>query len=385
MKLVPGVLTLEPELDTLGALSPSRATGLRACALREVWAAARSPALLPQAPAARLGSVAHSLMEEAGEGRFPAPTAAELGLRWEELVRQADTEASARWLDRHLAHLRTAVPDYEVRKLRAISAAEKLANDVRPHAQALGRDPRALCGSEVHVMTPQGTAGGRIDAVVAGPDGVVIKDYKSGAIYDASEDGAGVVKDEYATQLRLYAAIYASMTGTWPARLELAPMAGTAVVIPFSPDQCNALLAQFLQLREDINAIVETPDSLPARIARLAAPSPATCSYCPYRPQCRPYREATSTSPTLLWPLDRIGDLKEITVLGNGRLGVWITTEAEQVWIRGISPNRDRHPALEHARPGDRLGAFSLRPGRPATSFMEGPYTVFYRYTNGAT
>ena len=65
-----GVLEFTPRIEALKTISPSRFTALQECALREVWAASQTPQLLPSSPSARLGSIIHRLLQEAGEGRL---------------------------------------------------------------------------------------------------------------------------------------------------------------------------------------------------------------------------------------------------------------------------------------------------------------------------
>jgi hypothetical protein len=231
----------------------------------------------------------------------------------------------------------------------------------------------------VLVATRDGAAAGRIDAVVAGPDGPVIRDYKSGAVFETTLGGNTIVKDEYAIQLRLYAAIYASMTGHWPARLEVVPLVGDPVNVPFDPADCDRLLREAIARRDEVNATVNLPMSLESRIDQLAAPSPAACAYCTYRPHCQPYLNALQSQPNPAWPNDAIGHLKEMRVLGNSRRALTLSKDGATVWIRGIDPEPERHPALEVVVPGDMVGAFNLRRDGGGASFVQGPFTVFYK------
>lgn len=377
MEPTEGVLGPVPPVRALGRLSPSHFAGMEGCALREVWSAARTTAAMPTAPAAVVGTVAHRLLEEAGRGDFAADVEPAISRRWDELLGAAETACAMSWLNRHLVPLASTVPDYEVRRLQALAAAKALAQAAAATvSHGPGQSAEPLTGGEVPVATPDGKAGGRIDVVVQTRDGPVLKDYKSGAIYDRGSSRS--VKHEYATQLKLYAAIYASMTGTWPVRLEVVPIAGIAEEVPYTTDESQQLLQHALDLRERINAIVCDTHPLETRIRLLAHPDPGGCGYCPFRPYCPHYRSAKYANPDEPWPLDLWGTLSDLRLLGNGRRLLALETARGVAYVRGIDPSPGRHPALDKAACGDRVGCYSLRPGGSPTTFSEGRYTTFY-------
>ena len=100
--------------------------------------------------------------------------------RWEELVKMSERLAAQSWLDRHLLPLSAAIPDFEVRKLRAIAGASALAATAAAKTNTVQHVHPRLLGFELAVATPDGLAAGRIDAVVADEDGPIVRDYKSG-------------------------------------------------------------------------------------------------------------------------------------------------------------------------------------------------------------
>ena len=374
----PGILAPLPNLEPLGPVSPSHVIGLQACALREVWAANRIRPLLPTSPAARLGTVAHSLLEEAGRGRFTQTRPGAIERRWDALLDAAEDTATRSWLDRHLVPFATAIPDFEVRRLQAITTARSLTAE----ASAVENTPlsphQPPIGCEMAVVTPDERAAGRIDVVCASDDGPILKDYKSGAIYDRA-NSRRAVKPEYAVQLKLYAAIYAAMTGTWPSRLEVVPISGPPEPVSFTREECEYLLDEAVQLRDRINTLISAGGTLASQIDRLATPSPPVCRYCAYRPQCPPYVKARARDRGAVWPLDVRGHLVEQRKLGNGRLLLVLDSEGTTVHIRGVDPSAERHPALTRMTVGDPLAGFNLRPEGNRASFVEGSFTVFYR------
>jgi hypothetical protein len=348
-----------------------------ACALRESWAASRAPELLPGTPTGRLGTVAHRLLEEAGRGQLAGLDDEAIDQRWERLVQAAEASAAASWLNRHLLPLRSAIPDFEVRKIRALSAARALAEEASATHHVQGSALRLTAGYEVPVETADGQAGGRIDAVRPGPEGPVLRDYKSGAIHEGATSNARTVKAAYAAQLKLYAAIYADMTGVWPSLLELVPLAGMPEQVEFTRDECAQLLRDAVRLRDTINDVINSNASLADRMARLAAPAQSVCSYCAYRPQCTPYMER-ERSEQRGWPLDVRGELTNKRTLGNGRMMLVLAAGTTVIQIRGLSAQPERHPAIAATNIGDTVAAFNLKADGPS-SFGEGPFTVLYK------
>lgn len=350
-----------------------------ACALRETWVASRAPELLPGPPAGRLGTVVHRLLEEAGRGQLSSLDQEAIDHRWEQLLHAAEAVAAASWLDRHLLPLRSAIPDFEVRRLRALSAARTLAAEASAMDHAHGTAPRLPVGYELPVATTDGQAGGRIDSVSPGPDnGPVLRDYKSGAIYERTTGHTRTVKVAYAAQLKLYAAIYANMTGVWPSRLEVVPLAGSAEEVEFTRDECLQLLRDALHLRDTINDIINSGAPLAVRMARLAAPAEPVCSFCAYRPHCSPYLERERFEQGG-WPLDVNGRLTEKRTLGNGRMMLALESGGTSIQIRGLTADADRHPAIPASSVGDTVAVFNLKAGGSPSAYTEGPFTVLYR------
>lgn len=372
----PGTLGPPPPLHALGPISPSHVLDMEACALREVWSAGKAPPALPAAPAAIVGSVAHHLLEESGRGQLPI---SEIERRWNQLVRGAEESCTRSWLNRHLAPLERTVPDYEVRRLQALAAARTIASEAeRVRYQRLDLSRELPSGSEVPVATPDGRAAGRIDAVVQTVRGPVLRDYKSGAIYTRGV-ATYALKPEYSIQLKIYAAMYAAMTGTWPVRLEVVPISGQPVEVAFTKDESASLLARAFHIRDEINAVVEEDAPALDRMHTLATPGPSECGYCTYRPYCVPYEAARRNNPGAAWPVDTWGDLADMQLLRNGRRLLTLNAQDGINFVRGIDPSPGRHPGLDTANHGETIGCYSLRSGGTPTSFAEGPYTTFYR------
>ncbi len=390
-----GVMPQPPAFATIQRLSPSRYVALTQCALREAWAASRAPALLPARPVARLGSVAHKLLENAARGKIIGQGADAVRTEWDRLIDEVEGRMRSSWLERPLVPLRTSVRDYEVRRLRAEAQAARIAAEPAltdadsAYAVGAGGDGTgaAAVAVEMPVATKDGRAGGIIDRVRETADGPVLVDYKSGAIV-ADGGEMTVAQEGYRVQLKLYAALYAETVGRWPVRLELAPPDGLPTIVPFTPNECRKLLDDALTALGHTNAtisrLVAAPSGSGGRDV-LASPHPSACGWCQYRPACTAYRRARHESPSKVggtaWPVDVWGEITARRVLHSGQVGLGVRDEdGEETQIRALRTEDDRHPALSEVRVGDPIAIFNLD-GRHAPHMLsERPMTVLYRY-----
>ncbi len=378
-----GVLESHPEVESLAYITPSRFIALEGCALKEVWGANKAPRLLPRAPAGRLGSVIHRLLQEAGEGLFESGDGASVEHRWQELIGDAHRAMRRSWLERHLVPLEHSVPAYEVRRLQAqeraleITAAANRALE-RGSPRSDGRTP--TYGFELPVSSPDGLVRGRIDAVLPSADGPVIKDYKSGAIFDSAPGRSPVLKAAHEAQLRLYAALYATSRGKWPARLEVVPTAGPAHEVDFDKRTCLELLDQARDTLREVNRVIARAIGLSDNLqAQLATPTPANCAHCPYRPGCNPYRRsAAAAQPGSGWPKDAWGRVEDVRQLGNAKFMIAVQMRDRRVRIRGLTPDAGRHPALASLHQGDSVAVYNLKSSGSEETLLESPFTVIY-------
>ena len=184
------------------------------------------------------GSVIHQLLEEAGRGRFSPDDASSIEDRWRALVDEAESTMFSSHLERHLVPLDESIPDFEVRRIQAHERALQLSAGVRIARPSLAGNREY--GFELPVWSTDGLVRGQIDAVIPSDHGPVVRDYKSGAVLERGPSPAPV-KESYAIQLRLYAALYASTTGMWPSRLEIVPILGEAQAVEFDEETCASL------------------------------------------------------------------------------------------------------------------------------------------------
>lgn len=236
-------------------------------------------------------------------------------------------------------------------------------------------------GLELWVETHDGLIGGYIDSVVQSHDGAVIRDYKSGGIL---EENSGELKSSYEIQLKLYAALYEATTGKWPARLEIIPLQGSPMLVPFDPQNCTDLLSEATATLKQVNSMLASFVAVPNEAERqLANPSPSNCRQCAFRPGCVAYQQSRPANRDAGgWPNDVICTLEEIRKLGNGKLMIIVKTdggESTLAYIRGVNSKPQRHPALEHLQNQNRIGLFNLSTNNATNTFTESQLAVIYK------
>ena len=312
-----------PGLSPLRRISPSSYFQFMQCTLRAVWQANGKMSILPVSPAARLGSVAHRILDLAGRGRIDSESLYEA---WEDAVSRVERQMCHAG-EAHLIPLCNGARRYEVKKSLTLAAARRITAEF-PASSISEATVGHAARSEVWLESSDGLLGGFVDRIVPGKHGVEIVDYKTGAVTDQR---TGNVKEAYEVQLLLYAWLYHENDGEWPARLTVTTLAGAKHDVPMDVTQaCQLVDEARCRLREIILA-GSPPES-------LANPSPAACAFCGYRPACKKYWEKREQSPK--WPTDVLGTLSSVEMLGNGTLFIVLGTGEQRVTVRGLSPGR---------------------------------------------
>ncbi len=370
--LTPGLLRDDVRVSPLKRISPSRYNSLLECSLREVLSAKRQAPLLPSSPAARIGSVIHSLLEEAGKGLLP-PDSDEITNRWDVLIADLESKLRENWLDTSCVPFSKTVRDYDLKRLRAIRKAEEIATGCSgPIATS------SSTNNEVWVQSQDGLLAGSIDFVEHTAEGPKLRDYKTGQIFEGEE-----IKTEYKLQLKLYAALYKQSVGEWPIGLQIEPLGGQNVEVEFTPEECTKLLFQAVS---DLNAVNQLIGALndattqSSSMRALATPSPQKCKFCVFRPACGPYLRDRPRQEPEGWPIDLLGKVSEITQLNNGRLLLAIETSLGTMYVRGLTNSAYRHPALPMLSRANSIGMFNLQKTPATDTFSESPQTVIYKY-----
>ena len=377
----PWVLTSELSVTPLKRISPSRYTALKECRLRELWRAGGCSPLLPLAPAAKLGTVIHNLLELAGKGQFANLKFADIDAKFDSLVKDTEATMKQSWLECLMVPLKNIIPDYQVRRIRALKKAAEIAGSMeRSQAKTV---PKSISeGYELWLESKDGLVGGKIDQIVETNEGSLLRDYKTGYILEKPIDGAVTeVKESYQEQLKLYAALYEDKFGRWPAHLEVVPLSGNAWEINFHPEECKEIFEVAKLLLKDINATVDSRNET-SQFNDLATPTEMGCRFCEYRPGCKVYRDQRANSEDQDWLNDIWGEILEQKMLGNGHILLRLEkkNKPKNIFnIRGLSQGKERHPALYETNVGDFVGIYNLRGNMSTGSFVEGPYTIIYK------
>jgi hypothetical protein len=282
----------------------------------------------------------------------------------------------ALWFERHFVPLESSTKNFDLKKqlckARAQEICDALTYTPKPNRDFAGR------GLEVPLQTPDGRIAGRVDAIRAGSVGVSIIDFKSGPLEDRpGEGGRPEIKENYATQMKLYAAVYHACRGTWPAVLCLVAIDGTSRQVAFNPNECIILLQQARRILNRINCTVRDLSSSYDELLRiLASPSPQNCSACLYRPCCPPYwnKRAVESGE---WPNDIKGELLSCEKYAQDKLFIQVSTghSSSAVSIRGLDVNR--HPGINDAQ--GQVAVFDLRRDHVEESFKGGQFTTVYK------
>jgi CRISPR/Cas system-associated exonuclease Cas4 (RecB family) len=202
--------------------------------------------------------------------------------------------------------------------------------------------------AEQWLETQDKQVGGQVDLISITPDGVTLKDYKSGTIHEGDE---GTIKEAYSMQLKLYAAIYHDAYGEWPKTLELAPLFGQPQQVPFTEKECLELLEQAKAELARVNSLVERK-----AIQDAANPSPKCCRYCGFRPVCSKYLKAIQIPSANSWPSDVVGRIDSIVAAGTRRvISVNMAGKPVKIWM----PESDG-TVSGSLKVGDALNAFNL-------------------------
>jgi hypothetical protein len=377
-----GIIDEQLPVIPLKRISPSRYEQLQLCALREIWTAAQSPNLLPRNPVAILGSVAHQLLEEAG--RSGAGGTLDPVRRWEQLVEKENQELRNSWFEANLSPLSASARTYEVLKIRAC----KRASDILTTLRTRGRGISAALGTgfELWVESRDKAVGGWIDSARRGKDGIVLSDFKSGALL---EKPGGMqkkeIKESHSKQLKLYAALYLHTYGTWPKIIQIVPLSGRALEIPFTHDECIQLLRDASDRLKVINARISAHGV--ASSETLANASPESCRFCSYRPACKVYRNARKDGARAGgWPTDSFGQVWDLNTLKDGRVNLRLSgDDGVEHTLRALDSDSKRNPALKEIRRGDYVGIFNARISANASEFSEVQNTVLYKFAGSAS
>lgn len=309
-------------LKQLERISPSRFIALQECQLREIWQSQREvPPLLPGNTAAKIGIIIHRMLELTYKCLIRTDN--EIAAKWEEEVRTIEQTMRTNHLDANLLPLSQS-RNYEVKKLRCFLLLQRLLKGTHN----ISSSSITMNHSEVWLETIDKKIGGKVDLIRQTTNGAQLIDFKTGSIID---DFSNSVKSEYQTQIKLYAALYHKVTGSWPNRLTLVGLDRAETDVEFSSGEAEYLLSAAKDLMESINKNILSNSQ-----EYFAFPKPVTCYYCIFRPACHKYWSQRTLENA--WPTDIRGEVISIKTSPVGLLMVEINQEGNIVKVRGLDP-----------------------------------------------
>lgn len=273
----------QPLLDTLKRITPSIYEASVHCLARAAWYAFGDARVLPQHPAAILGTAFHAVMAAAHKGELRAGSVSDRsparGL-FDKTAHKLHVGAH------HLVRLKfpsaNCLPFYYLTRERAALTATPIAASRRPSSSSTAGAARFAfppVRTESLLCSTDGRIVGRADHIDSRA-GVVV-DYKTGNIVKA--EGC-LVSDAEARQLRLYAFL-AAENGTDIGTGAIVRADGQRSEFAISPAEAETEAGCAKKQLARLNAAV----SEGASFRDLASPSPSNCSLCPCLPFCGPF------------------------------------------------------------------------------------------------
>ena len=339
--------------------------------------------LLPPLPYAELGSIAHQILEAAGRGELESDRNDKIEVVWDALVSEAEARMLLSPLRQHQVPLSQSVPDLQVRKLRTCQRAAEIAQEV---SQGIGGRSEQFHRStrfELWVESDDGQVGGFIDCVSTTAEGIVLSDYKSGAILELEhDDRLGELKAAYRIQMELYAALYSQKEGIWPVGLKIIPLQGKTLDVHLDPAHAELLLDEAKACLQSANARIAAVETGAADATVLASPQPGNCRWCLFRPACKAYWSARRQDAAGKWPVDVRGIVQQSMHLRNGRVCLRISetnlTTSAHITVRNITDSIDRHPLLNSILAGSNVAIYGLRRDNRSDDYTETQNTVIH-------
>jgi hypothetical protein len=337
--------------------------------------------LLPRNPLAILGTIVHQLLKESGQSAVKGGFDPQR--RWEQLVAETNQKLKESSLETVLFPLETSARMYEVLRIRACTRAGQISSAAKERGLSAAGVPGT--GFELWVESKDKSVGGWIDSARRTRDGMALSDFKSGEVLEQID---GIprkkLKESHCIQLKLYASLYFQSYGIWPTTIQIVPLAGPKLEVPFTHEECSQLLEEAALTLKSLNSRIS--GGAASAYEAFASPSSVNCRFCSYRPACPKYREARERDgQTNGWPADAFGKVWDINILQDSRVNLRVAGgRGEQFTLRALSSISKRHPALQAIQRGDQVGIFNARASSNHAEFSEGALTVLYKFEGAA-
>lgn len=278
------------ELPFIPAVSPSLAERLRVCPLQAgISRIENIRAYVLANPKAWLGTAYHSVLEHLWQSS-PLGDDALIEELWSKSIKTLQIEAAAHPLNRRFTTAEKWPGYYLVRAFTVVRGKEAL-REKSKEERAIPANSRVFREQKFSAMN--GKLVGKPDVIY----GSEIRDYKSGRVYEDTDDGTLMIKRTYVRQLRLYGRLVEESLGWCPSKGILLPMDGEAVEIPLDSQACAAEAAEAISL---LNTYNERVKKRPA-VIDLATPSPSACGPCEYKGLCPAFWENVDAGQWEQW------------------------------------------------------------------------------------
>ena len=269
-----------PVLIQLERITPSVYEASIHCLAKAAWLACGDASVMPQHPAAILGTAFHVVVAVAHKGELQVAAVDDCSPARELF----DKTTQKLHLDAHpLVKLKYSsadrLPFYNLNRERAALVATSIAASRPPSARSgvgTTKSGSAAVRTEPRLRSRDGRLVGRAD-YIDGQTGVVV-DYKTGY------SDACAVSDSEARQLRLYAYL-AAENGTDIGTGAVVRGDGQRCEIAISPAEAAAEANSATNQLDRLNSAA----SVRASFRDVASPSPSNCSSCPCLPFCGPF------------------------------------------------------------------------------------------------
>lgn len=305
---------------------------------------------------AALGDLCHESLQRATETRTI------LSEQWEEGLRLAWEES--------LARLRKRAPEgsdpegwpgFKVAMARTKNVASRLRDLLCP----LGDEVELIC--EQRMTALGGRLVGKPDLIINCPKGPWIVDYKTGSVLDLETEQP---REEYATQLRLYAVLEHGRSHAWATRGILLPFSQSSVDIQLEQENCERLATLVEAAIEEFNQRHSE--------AQPAAPSPSHCQWCRGATHCDAVWGSCEESWAPQVGLAQ-GTVAQVACSETGVTTIVLDLEGGTLGQGRIAILADPALAtgLELIQSGKRLRATGLRCRRGERTFFVAPWSEF--------
>ena len=354
-------------------ISPSFVGELDNCGLRYAWQISKEPGQLPLSPKVRLGTIIHRIYNSASKGEI---TIANFSQIWTTEVKKEEDKMSSSWLERNFVPLIKSVSEFELKRVQTLNYISRISE--KTHNPAPFNSNNSI-EPEKYLSSENWKLSGQIDAIITTEHGTIIRDYKTGKVYEDSEEGE-VLKNSYKNQLMLYAFLYKQERNEWPIKLEIVTSQGEVIDIPYEKSDCENLAQNSLTKLKNLAEKIESLQEDPSRIMELGNPGD-TCTWCQYRPSCPAYKDFRKKNayPEGTNRFDLWGTFNGQKKSRAPFIVLELKIEGKLISVQDLNPTL--YPILDKLTEKDSVGIFNAKISRNKQSYLADLSTVLYKIT----